>query len=87
MFPEADDFILTVYVSHPLMRHHNTEDVAQNVVRSVKEYISDASNAGCSLDGDYFHAKKNVPHHINDAFNVEDNEVHSDHDPLHRSGL
>ena len=87
VFPEADDFIQTVYVSHPLIRYHKTEDVAQNVVRSVKEYISDASYAGCSLDGAYFHAKKNVPHHINDAFNVEDTEVHSDHDPLHRSGL
>ena len=46
-----------------------------------------SSYAGCSLDGAYFHAKKDVTQHINDHFNVKDSDVHSDHDPMHISGL
>ena len=87
VFPEASDFIQTVYIDHPLIKEHKTQDVAQNVVTAVKQFISEDSYAGCSLDGAYFHAKKDVTQHINEHFNVDDSEVHSDHDPMHRSGL
>ena len=87
VFPEAEDLIQTVYIDHPLVRHHKAEDIAENIVTSVKEFISNDSYAGGSYDGAYFHGHKNVPHFINKAFNVEDNDVHNDHDAMHRSGL
>ena len=87
VFPGASDFIQTVYIDHPLIKEHKTEDVAENVVKAAKQFISEDSYAGCSLDGAYFHAKKDVTQHINEHFNVDDEDVHSDHDPMHRSGL
>ena len=87
VFPEASEFIQTVYLDHPLIKEHRTKDVAQNVVYAVEKFISEDSYAGCSLDGAYFHAKKDVTQHINDHFNVKDSDVHSDHDPMHISGL
>ena len=86
VFPEAED-LKTVYIDHPLVRHHKAEEIAENIVTSVKEFISNDSYAGGSYDGAYFHGHKNVPHFINKAFNVEDNGVHNDHDAMHRSGL
>ena len=61
--------------------------MAENIVTSVKEYISEDSYAGGSYDGAYFHANKDVSKHVNEAFNVNDEAVHSDHDAMHRSGL
>ena len=87
VFPEAKDFIQTLYIDHPLIKHHKTKDVAENIVTSVKEYISEDSYAGGSYDGAYFHANKDVSKHVNEAFNVNDEAVHSDHDAMHRSGL
>ena len=87
VFPEAKDLIQTIYIDHPLIRHHKTEDVAENIVKSVKDFISDESYAGGSYDGAYFHAKKDIPQHVNEAFHVEDEKVHNDHDAMHRSGL
>ena len=87
VFPEAKDFIQTLYIDHPLIKHHKTKDVAENIVTSVKEYISEDSYAGGSYDGAYFHANKDVSKHVNEAFNVNDEAVHSDHDAMHRSSL
>ena len=87
VFPEAKDFIQTLYIDHPLIKHHKIKDVAENIVTSVKEYISEDSYAGGSYDGAYFHANKDVSKHVNEAFNVNDEAVHSDHDAMHRSGL
>ena len=87
VFPEASEFIQTVYIDHPLVKEHKTEDIAQNVVTAVNQFISEDSYAGCSLDGAYFHAKKDVTQQINEHFNVKDSDVHSDHDPMHRSSL
>ena len=56
-------------------------------MNSVKEFISDQSYAGGSYDGAYLHAKKDVPQHINEAFHVEDGEVHKVRNVMHRSGL
>ena len=53
----------------------------------VKKFLTPESYAGGSYDGAYFHAKKDVPKHINGAFNVDDADVHNDHDAMHRTGL
>ena len=31
VFPEAEDLIQTVYIDHPLVRHHKAEDIAENI--------------------------------------------------------
>ena len=87
VFPDAKDLIQTIYIDHPLIKHHTAKDVAVNIVTSVKEYIPDESYVGGSYDGAYFHAKKDVAQHVNEAFNVKDEYVHSDHDAMHRRGL
>ena len=87
VFPGAKQFIQTIYCDHPLIKHHKTKDVADNLVKPAKEYIKDEQYEGTSLDGAYFHASKDVPQHVNEAFNCEDNDAHSDHDFMHRSGL
>lgn len=87
VFPESSEFIQTVYIDHPLIKEHRTQDVAQNVVTAVEKFILEDSYAGCSLDGAYFHAKKDITQHINEHFNVDVSDVHSDHDPMHSSGL
>ena len=79
--------IQTLYIDHPLIRHHKTENVAENIVSTVKNIVSEESYVGGSYDGAYFHARKDVGMFINEAFNVKDSEVHNDFDPLHRSGL
>ena len=30
-FPEAEDLIQTLYICHPLVRHHTGKDVAENI--------------------------------------------------------
>ena len=87
VFPGAEDLIQTVFIDHPLIRHHKTQDVAENIVTFVKKFLTNESYAGGSYDGAYFHAKKDVPQHINEAFNVDDSDVHNDHDAMHRTGL
>ena len=80
VFPEASDLIQSVYIDHPLIKHHKTEDVAENIFSSVKNFISEPSYIGGSYHGAYFHAKKDVPKFLNEAFNVDDLEVHNDHE-------
>ena len=87
LLPGAKELIQTLYIDHPLIRHHKTADVAENIVKSVKPFISENQYEGGSYDGAYFHANKDVPQHINEAFHVDDEDVHSDHDQMHRCGL
>ena len=88
MFPAVKDLIQTLYLDHPLIKHHKTDDVAMNIVTSVKPYIwSEKQYEGGTYDGGYFHTKKNVSHFVNEAMHVDNEDVHSDHDQMHRSGL
>ena len=74
VFPEAAEFIQTVYIEHPLIKHHKTEDVAEHIFSSVQDFISASSYVGGEYHA-YFHAKKGVPKFKNEVFNVENMEV------------
>jgi hypothetical protein len=87
IFPEADELIQALYIDHPIVKHHAAKDTAENIFEAVKDYIAPDQYEGGAYDGPYHHAKKDVPHHLNSMFGVPDEDVHSDHDYLHRCGI
>ena len=90
VFPHSECLIQHVYISHNIIRHHSTEDVANHIFDSVKDFISPSQYEGGSYDGAYHHAIDSVPKKLDKLFNVPsegDGAGHSDHDYLHRAGL
>ena len=87
IFPEAEELIQTVYIDHPIIRHHKAEDTAQNIHDAIEPYVKPEQVEGGSYDGPYHHAKEDVPHHINRILGISDDDTHSDHDYLHICGI
>ena len=67
-FPDANDLIQTLYVSHPIVKHHKGQDVADHIHTNLEEYISEEQYQGGSYDGAYFH--QSVPKYMAEKFNV-----------------
>ena len=79
-----------LYISHAIIQHHSTQDVANHIYESVHDFISPCQYEGGSYDGAYHHANDSVPLKLDRMFGVPsegDGAVHSDHDYLHRAGL
>jgi hypothetical protein len=85
VFPQAEDFIQHVYVAHPIVTKHSGREVAENLHETVKDFIIPEQYQGGSYDGAYIH--DSVPKHLNDIMEVKDDDVQSDWDALHKSGV
>ena len=84
-FPEADDLIQTLYVTHPIVKHHSGQDVADHLHTNLEEYLSQEQYQGGSYDGAYFH--QSVPKYMGEKYNVDESDVKNDHDFLHKCGI
>ena len=83
-FPAAEILIHTLYIDHPIIKHHKAVDTAENIYDAIKDCIEPEQLEGGSYVGPYHHAKENVPHLINIKLGKADTDTHSDHDYLHR---
>ena len=56
IFPDAEQLIQTLYIDHPLIKHHKVQDTAENIHDALKDYITPDQFHGGSYDGPYLHA-------------------------------
>ena len=84
-FPDAEELIQTLYVSHPLVKKHKGEDIADHLYDHLVQFLSSEQYQGGSYDGAYFH--QSVPKYLGDKFGVNDEDVQNDHDWLHKCGI
>ena len=84
-FPDAEELIQTLYISHPLVKHHKGEDIAEHLYENLVNLLSSDQYQGGSYDGAYFH--QSVPKYLGEKFDVKDEDVQNDHDWLHKCGI
>ena len=84
-FPDAEELIQTLYISHPLVKHHTGEDIAEHLYSNLIQFLSADQYQGGSYDGAYFH--QSVPKYLGEKFGVEDEHIQNDHDWLHKCGI
>lgn len=84
-FPDAEELIQTLYVSHPLVKKHKGEDIADHLYDNLVQFLSSEQYQGGSYDGAYFH--QSVPKYLGEKFGVNDEDVQNDHDWLHKCGI
>ena len=85
--PEAEELIPTLYIGHPVSKHHTAKDTAENIHSAINPFIKSEQVEGGSYDGPYHHAKEDVPHHLNKIMGIANEDTQSDHDYLHRCGI
>ena len=39
VFPEAEDLIQTLFIDHPLIKHHKAEDTAENIYDVIEDFV------------------------------------------------
>ena len=87
IIPEAEELIQTLYIDHPVSKHHTAKDTAENIHSAINPFIKSEQVEGGSYDGPYHHAKEDVPHHLNKIMGIANEDTQSDHDYLHRCGI
>ena len=84
-FPDAEELIQTLYISHPVVKHHTGEDIAEHLYSNLIQFLSADQYQGGSYDGAYFH--QSVPKYLGEKYGVEDEHIQNDHDWLHKCGI
>ena len=83
--PNSPNLINSVFLGHPIVKHHSGVDVTASIEVELNEFGIKASQLeGASFDVDYFH--KSVPKHLKEAMKISDQFV-ATHDPLHKTGI
>ena len=83
--PDADNLIQPIYLGHPVVMLHTGKGVSDSIVGVTDEYIFNEQYEGGSYDGQYHHLS--VPDYLNEHYKVKSDDVHSDHDLLHKVGI
>ena len=83
--PDSPNLINSVFLGHPIVKHHSGVDVTASIEVELNEFGIKASQLeGASFDGAYFH--QSVPKHLKEAMKISDQFV-ATHDPLHKTGI
>ena len=72
-------------MGHPVVKIHTGKGVSESIVNVVDGYIVKEQYEGGSYDGQYHHLS--VPDILNEHYQVEPSDVHSDPDLLHKIGI
>lgn len=74
IIPEAEELIQTLYIGHPVSKHHTAKDTAENIHSAINPFIKSEQ-------------VEDVPHHLNKIMGIANEDTQSDHDYLHRCGI
>ena len=83
--PDAETLIQPIYLGHPVVLHHTGKGVSDSIISVMDDYISKEQYEGGSYDGQYHWLS--VPDYLNEHYEVQSADVHSDHDLLHKVGI
>ena len=83
--PDSPNLINSVFLGHPVVKHHAGVDVTASIEEELKEFgIKSSQLEGASFDGAYFH--QSVPEHLKASMDISEQFV-ATHDPLHITGI
>lgn len=69
-----------------MLNEHTGKAVADRIITTLDSYgITSKQSVWGSYDGQYF--TLNVPKYLNSHYDINAENVHNIHDPLHRAGL